>query len=444
MMKAKAIISLIVAAVGALAAAAQPVSLRIVGEIDTTFHYSRLAIIRQNDTPKHLQVEFPVTDGKIDYVFETNEPDRFDLVAIEDLYNHGTWMAMPFMAENGEIRFSSDRDDRTLKMTMESATGTLNKQLISYEERDSQIYQPRRDSILAVMNRTPYEEYKTPDAKAIYADLYNVYHQIDEHPDSLALKERRNEIYNRLEKMRNERRMYIAEYYALEDAYLAVSRDKFEDDMLTYGASDSGYFGLSLLLEHIGRKNLGSDALERVVDAYLRHYKAPYANTIMGKRMDNRVTGYEISHIGGRYPDYSLPDAEGIEHQIKDLIDGKLVLIDLWGSTCSPCRINSISMKPIYEDFKDKGFEIVGIAREYGNLDRFNKAVEKDGYPWMQLIELDDAHGIFQLHGIPTAMGGTFLVSPEGRILLKSPTPDELRAFLVEYFDASTTPSAKS
>lgn len=443
-MKAKAIISLIVATGGAMAAVAQPVSLRIVGEIDTAFHYSKLAIVRQNDTPNHLQVEFPVTDGKINYVFETAEPDRFELTAIEDLYNHGTWMPMSFMAENGEIRFSSELDDRTLKMTMESATGTLNQQLISYKERDNQIYKPRRDSICAVMDQTPFEDYKTPEAKALYADLYNVFQQIDEHPDSMALKERRNEIYHQLDKMRDERTMYTAEYYTLEDAYLAVSREKFEEDMLTYGASDSGYFGLSLLLENIGREDLGSDALEKVVDAYLKHYKAPYANTIMGQRMDNLVTGYEISHIGGRYPDYSLPDAEGNEYQIRELIEGKLVLIDLWGSTCGPCRINSISMKPVYEDFKDKGFEIVGIAREYGKLDNFNKAVEKDGYPWMQLIELDDAHGIFQLHGIPNAMGGTFLVSPEGRILLKNPTANELRAFLVEYFDASTTPSVKS
>lgn len=434
MMKAKVIISLIIAVGGVLAAAAQPVSLRIVGEVDTALHYTRLAIVRQNDTPKNLQVEFPVTDGKVDYVFETAEPDRFELTAIEDLYNLGTWMPMSFMAENGEIHFSSERDDRTLKMTMESATGPLNKQLMAYKERDNQIYKPRRDSIHAVMNQKPYEDYHTPQANALYTDLYAVFDLIDEHPDSLALKERRNDIYHQLEKMREERTMYTPEYYVLEDAYVAVSRDQFEDNMLTYGASDSGYFGLSLLLESIGREDLGYDALERIVDAYLTHYKAPYANTIMGQRMDKLVTGYEISHIGGRYPNYSLPDADGNEHQIKDLIDGKLVLIDLWGSTCSPCRTNSMSMKPIYEDYKDKGFEIVGIAREYGNLDRFYKAVEKDGYPWMQLIELDDAHGIFQLHGIPNAMGGTFLVSPEGRILLKSPTADELRAFLVDYY----------
>lgn len=434
MMKAKAIISLIVAAGGAVVAAAQPVSLRIVGEVDTALHYTRLAIVRQNDRFDNVSAEFPVTDGKVDYVFETAEPDRFELTAIEDLYNHGTWMPMSFMAENGEIRFSSERDDRTLKMNMESATGSLNKQLMAYKERDNQIYKSRRDSIHAVINQKPYEDYYTPQANALYADLYAVFDLIDEYPDSLALKERRNDIYHQLEKMREERRMYTPEYYALEDAYVAVSRDQFEDNMLTYGVSDSGYFGLSLLLESIGRKDLGSDALERVVDAYLTHYKAPYANTIMGQRMDNLVIGYEISHIGGRYPNYSLPDADGNEHQIKDLIDGKLVLIDLWGSTCSPCRVNSMSMKPVYEDYKDKGFEIVGIAREYGNLDRFYKAVEKDGYPWMQLIELDDAHGIFTLHGIPNAMGGTFLVSPDGRILLKSPTPDELRAFLGSWF----------
>ncbi|MDE7375521.1 MAG: TlpA family protein disulfide reductase, partial [Muribaculaceae bacterium] len=422
-MKAKTIISLIVAAGGALAAAAQPVSLRIVGEVDTVLHYTRLAIVRQNDRIDNVSAEFPVTEGKVDYVFETAEPDRFELFAIEDLYNRGSWMPMAFMAENGEIRFSSESDERMLKMTMENATGHLNKQLMAYKEHDNQIYKPRRDSIFDAMNQIPHEDQLTPEAKALFDDLYAVFGLMKEYPDSLALEERRNDIYHQLEKLRDERKKNTPEYYVLEDAYLALSREQFEEDMQTYGASDCGYFGLSQLIESIGRQELGSDALESVVDAYITHYKAPYANTIMGQRMDKLVTGYEISHIGGRYPNYSLPDAEGNEHQIKDLIDGKLVLIDLWGSTCSPCRTNSMSMKPIYEDYKDKGFEIIGIAREYGNLDRFYKAVEKDGYPWMQLIELDDAHGIFQLHGIPTAMGGTFLVSPEGRILRKSPTP---------------------
>lgn len=418
---------------GALSVSAQPVSLRIVGEIDTALHYTRLAIVRQNDTPKNLQAEFPVTDGKVDYVFETAEPDRFELTAIEDMYNYGTWMPMSFMSENGEIRFTSQLNDRTLKMTMESATGPLNRQLLAYNEHE-QIYAQRRDSISAVMHQKPWEDYYTPEGKAVFADLEAVYAQIKEHPDSLELKERRNYIYRRIEQMEEEHTMYTPEYYVLNDAYVAVSRDQFEDDMQTYGTGDNGYFALSLLLNYIGREVLGPDAREKVVDAYLVHYQMPYANTIMGHRMDQLVAGYELSHIGGRYPNFSLPDVEGNEHQIKELIDGKLVLIDLWGSTCSPCRVNSKSMKPIYEDFKDKGFEIIGIAREYGNLDHFHRAIEKDGYPWMQLIELDDAHGIFNLHGIPNAMGGTFLVSPEGRILLINPTPDELRAYLIEYY----------
>ncbi|MDE7375520.1 MAG: TlpA family protein disulfide reductase [Muribaculaceae bacterium] len=434
MMKAKAIIALIVAAGCALAASAQSVSLHIVGDVDTTNHYTSIGIIRQNDMPRNLQAEIPVVDGKVDYVFVTAEPDQFELVALQDLYRQGAWMPMRFMSEDGELTFSSKIDDGLLNITMEGATGPLNSQVIAYARHKDQVYAPQLDSITAVIDQKPWEDFYTPEAKAFWEEFEVLSQSINEHPDSLPLRERRNEMFRLRDKMEEEHTMYTAEYYALSDAAKDVSRDQFREDLQNVGSADKGFFALSLLIDWFNRGEIGDEGKEKIIDAYLEHYQAPYANTIMGQRMDKIVTGYEISHIGGRYPNYSLPDAEGNEHQIKDLIDGKLVLIDLWGSTCGPCRVNSMSMKPIYEDYKDKGFEIVGIAREYGNLDLFHKAIEKDGYPWMQLIELDDAHGIFTLHGIPNAMGGTFLVSPEGRILLKDPTSDELRAFLADWY----------
>lgn len=42
----------------------------------------------------------------------------------------------------------------------------------------------------------------------------------------------------------------------------------------------------------------------------------------------------------------------------------KVAMIDLWVSWFDPCRRKSQSMIPVYEAYKDKGFTIVGVARE--------------------------------------------------------------------------------
>ena len=64
-----------------------------------------------------------------------------------------------------------------------------------------------------------------------------------------------------------------------------------------------------------------------------------------------------------------------------------------------PCRAKAKAMIPIYEKYKDRGFEIVGVAREFKNTDRLKQAIKLDGYPWLQLVELDDGCICWEMPG---------------------------------------------
>ena len=134
--------------------------------------------------------------------------------------------------------------------------------------------------------------------------------------------------------------------------------------------------------------------------------------------------------VGEKYIDFSAPDIDGKEIKMSDVIHNKIALIDLWATTCGPCIATSKSMIPIYEEYKDKRFTVVGVAGEYRNTDRLKIALKKYKFPWVNLVELDKEKGIWNKYGIPNAAGGTFLVDMDGIILAINPTGEEIKKIL--------------
>ena len=142
------------------------------------------------------------------------------------------------------------------------------------------------------------------------------------------------------------------------------------------------------------------------------------------------VDGFHNIRPGGHYVDFEAPDLEGCKVKLSDVIKGKVAIIDLWASWCMPCRAKAKAMIPLYEKYKDRGFKIVGVAREFKNTDRMKQAIKQDGYPWLQLVELDDSYQIWTRYMLGNAGGGVFLVDRDGKILAVNPKPGEVQKIL--------------
>ena len=80
-------------------------------------------------------------------------------------------------------------------------------------------------------------------------------------------------------------------------------------------------------------------------------------------------------------------------------------------------------MIPLYEKYKERGFTVVGVARESKRED-MERALARDGYPWLNLLELQDEHKIWEKYGVSRAGGITVLVDRDGNYALRNDLRD--------------------
>jgi thiol-disulfide isomerase/thioredoxin len=112
------------------------------------------------------------------------------------------------------------------------------------------------------------------------------------------------------------------------------------------------------------------------------------------------------------------------------LIKGKYAFVDLWAPWCGSCIAGCKAAIPVYEEFHDNGFTVVAVAGQFKKIEAIKKRLEQDKYPWLTLVEYESDHSIWDTYGVKWSGGITFLVDPNGKIVLMDPTPKQLRRVL--------------
>ncbi len=138
--------------------------------------------------------------------------------------------------------------------------------------------------------------------------------------------------------------------------------------------------------------------------------------------------------IGQPAVDFALNDPEGNPISLSSF-KGKYLLVDFWASWCRPCRIENPNVVKVYKDFKDKGFEILGVSFDEDRA-KWLDAIQADQLTWMHVSDLKGwksmAAGIYAVNSIPH----TVLIDPDGIIIAKNLRGDALREKLAELIDS--------
>lgn len=152
-----------------------------------------------------------------------------------------------------------------------------------------------------------------------------------------------------------------------------------------------------------------------------------------GKLLTERLAVLKRSAIGEQVLDFTQNNTENKPVKFSEF-KGKYVLIDFWASWCGPCRAENPNVLKAYNQYKDKGFTVVGVSLD-DKAENWKKAIEEDKMPWTQLSDLkgfeNEVSSYYGIRGIPS----TLLIDPQGKIIAKDLRGTALDKKLAEIFN---------
>jgi cytochrome c biogenesis protein CcmG/thiol:disulfide interchange protein DsbE len=140
------------------------------------------------------------------------------------------------------------------------------------------------------------------------------------------------------------------------------------------------------------------------------------------------IRSNQTQPTAGPAPDFTMTTYDGQEYRLSDL-RGKVVIVNFWASWCIPCHDEAPALQRVYERYKDRGVEMLGVA--YTDTDT-NALAFIDKYDMTYPTGPDTGTRIsdrYNIIGVPE----TFVIDQQGNIakfIMQPTTEAELSAII--------------
>jgi len=184
----------------------------------------------------------------------------------------------------------------------------------------------------------------------------------------------------------------------------------------------SSDFSLLLLETQITNPDINLEKLKSNYTALQTVINKNAAFKSIGAKIKSEITIIEASanlNVGKIAPNFTAPSIDGEMISLND-IKGKATIVEFWASWCGPCRRENPNIVRVYEKYKDKGLEIIGVSLDRpGHKERWQKAIEDDNLNWHHVGSLqyfnDPVARMYNINSIPAS----FILDEEGKIVAK-------------------------
>jgi thiol-disulfide isomerase/thioredoxin len=130
--------------------------------------------------------------------------------------------------------------------------------------------------------------------------------------------------------------------------------------------------------------------------------------------------------------DFTQPGLDGTPVSLLgEVSKSKITVIDFWASWCGPCRQEMPFMLELYDKYKDKGLNIIGISLDEDS-DAWKAATQQLNIPWVQMSDLKGWENVIAKHFCVTSIPHTIVVDQQGKILKRGLRSEKLEEFVVD------------
>lgn len=141
-----------------------------------------------------------------------------------------------------------------------------------------------------------------------------------------------------------------------------------------------------------------------------------YPHLTKFQRIDKIKKSYEAreaTSAGKPYTDFEI-DYNGATSKLSDYVKpGQYTLIDFWASWCGPCKKEIKLIKQLYDQYNQKGLNVVGVA-VWEDPAQTEAYLAENPLPWDVMLNAQSVPtDIYGINGIPCII----LVDPEGNIV---------------------------
>lgn len=202
-------------------------------------------------------------------------------------------------------------------------------------------------------------------------------------------------------------------------------------------AVERGIFLLQYILDH-PRSYVALTELAAFIDreSYLFAEKAfdllhpDLQQSPRGQAIRKAIANAGAVQAGQNFPDFNLQDTSGLATSLSRVRSGTFTLVDFWFHSCGFCIQQFPELKNIYEQYRDRGFEVIGVTVDRERFEvNWKEAIRVHGLPWPQYWDFDGLQcNTYMIEEFPS----NFLLDADGVILGVDLDMEELAKLLGE------------